>query len=242
MAYTRMTEEEAAEYLHLDLPALRKLVNKRNIPFSNQGGQTSFRKNEIRDWLTTRLVEHPDLRDYHKKATKKREEPDRHKPFLSQFVEPSFMHCHIEGRSKKKIIKNIVSLAASTELLCDDDEFHELLNEREELCSTGMANGIAMPHTRIHSDFLFLENFLLIAKSSNGIPFGAVDGKMTDLFFIPCATDDRMHLYMITRLALMLQSTDLAEELRDADTEEEMYDAFTRCEQVFVETVVDKYN
>ena len=97
-----------------------------------------------------------------------------------------------------------------------------------------------MPHTRVHSDYLFLENFLIIGRIPGGVPFGAIDNKKTDLFFMPCTMDDQHHLYTITRLALMMRKTDLAEELREAADPYEMYDVFIKTEQQFVEKFVDK--
>ena len=85
-----------------------------------------------------------------------------------------------------------------------------------------------------------MENFLIIGRIPGGVPFGAIDNKKTDLFFLPCTMDDKFHLYTITRLALMLRKTELAERLRGAEGHEEMYEVFLSTEKEFVEKFVDK--
>ena len=242
MPYSPMTLEDAAKYLHLDLRELNKLVQRREVPYENIRGQQVFRKSHLRDWSTQRILAFKEkhLSDFHVKAHRKQEAPDRHKPFLTSFIEEQYFIDHIPVKSKSKILRYLADRSFDTGCVCDGDELFSLLLEREELCPTGLEGGIAMPHTRAHSEYLFLENFLIVGKISGGVPFGSVDGKLTDLFFLPCTMDDQLHLYTITRLALMLQKTDLADNLRKADTSLQMYEVFIETEQLFVEKYVDK--
>jgi mannitol/fructose-specific phosphotransferase system IIA component (Ntr-type) len=125
-------------------------------------------------------------------------------------------------------------------LLTDQDELLRLLEERENLCPTGIGDGIAMPHSRIHDDYLLLDTFLVIAMVPGGVPFGSPDGKLTDLFFMPCAHCDRTHPYMIARLALLLQRTDLADRLRACTSTDEMMETVEQVETAFVESELRK--
>lgn len=242
MPYSSMTVEEAAEYLHFDIRELYKLIQRKEIPFEQVRGEIVFRKNHLRDWSTQRILAFKEkhLHEFHTQAHKKQQAPDRHKPFLTGFVEPSFFVDYIPAKSKAKILKFLADKAFDTGGVCDAEELYSLLHEREELCPTGLEKGVAIPHTRIHSEYLFLENFVIIGRIPGGVPFGAVDGKKTDLFFMPCTMDDQLHLYTITRIALMVQKTDLAERLREAGCSEEMYDIFVEEEKYFVENFVDK--
>lgn len=56
MPYSQLTVEEAAEYLHLDIRELHKLIQKKEIPFESVRGQTIFRRNHLRDWSTQRIL------------------------------------------------------------------------------------------------------------------------------------------------------------------------------------------
>lgn len=241
MPFSQLTVEDAAEYLHLDIRELHKLIQKKEIPFEQVRGQTIFRRNHLRDWSTQRILAFKEkhLNDFHVKAHSE-VVPDRHQTFLSDMVRQDYFIDYIPVKSKAKILKFLADKAFDTGCNCDASELVSLLEEREELCPTGLEGGIAIPHTRIHSEYLFLENFLIIGKIPGGVPFGAIDGKLTDLFFMPCTMDDRLHLYTISRIALMLQKTDLADDLRDADTAGAMYDVFLETEKFFVEKFVGK--
>ena len=241
MQYTTLTTEEAAAYLHLDLRQLNKLIQRREIPYETIRGQITFRKNHLRDWSTTRILAFKEnhLHDFHTQAHKT-QEPDRHQAFLSSYINPDYCIDYIPVKSKAKILNYLADQAFDTGCVCDAGELQSLLHEREELCPTGLEGGVAMPHTRVHSEYLFLENFLIIGRIPGGVPFGAIDNKKTDLFFLPCTMDDKLHLYTITRLALMLRKTDLAERLREAEDNHEMYEAFLAVETEFVEKFVDK--
>lgn len=242
MSYSQMTLEETAEYLHLDIRELHKLVQKKEIPFEIIRGQTIFRKNHLRDWSTQRILAFKEkhLNDFHVKAHGNQDAPDRHQPFLSKMLREESFIDFIPVKSKSKILKYLAEVAFDTGCVCDAEELHKLLEEREELCPTGMEGGIAIPHTRIHSEYLFLENFLIVGKIPGGVPFGAIDGKLTDIFFMPCTMDDKLHLYTISRIALMMQKTDIAGRLREAETALDMYEAFTETEIEFVEKFVGK--
>ncbi|MCM8543165.1 MAG: PTS sugar transporter subunit IIA [Lentisphaeraceae bacterium] len=241
MPYSQLTVEEAAEYLHLDIRELHKLIQKKEIPFETVRGQTIFRRNHLRDWSTQRILAFKEkhLNDFHVKAHNQ-VVPDRNQAFLSDMLRQDYCIDFIPVKSKSKILKYLAIKAFDTGCNCDAGELLSLLEEREELCPTGLEGGVAIPHTRIHSEYLFLENFLIIGKIPGGVPFGAIDGKLSDLFFMPCTMDDRLHLYTISRLALMLQKTDLAERLRDADSAAEMYEVFIETESFFVEKFVEK--
>jgi len=242
MPYSQLTVEEAAEYLHIDIRELHKLIQKKEVPFELIRGQTIFRRNHLRDWSTQRILAFKEkhLNDFHIKIIDNKGTPDRHKPFLSDMVtEESFLD-FIPVKSKSKILKFLADKAFDTGCVCDAVELYELLEEREELCPTGLEGGVAIPHTRVHSEYLFLENFLIIGKIPGGVPFGSVDGKLTDLFFMPCTMEDKLHLYTISRIALMLQKTDIQEQLRIAETAGEMHEAFVEAEKYFVENFVEK--
>ena len=174
MHYAPMTEEEAAEYLHFDMQELRRLIQKREIPFETIRGQIVFRKNHLRDWSTQRILAFKEkhLNDFHIKAYRKQETPDRHQPFLTTYVQPEYFADDIPVKSKNKVLKFLSDKAFDTGCVCDGEELYSLLLEREELCPTGLGAGVAMPHTRVHSEYLFLENFLIVARSGSGIPFG----------------------------------------------------------------------
>ncbi len=96
------------------------------------------------------------------------------------------------------------------------------LKEREALCPTALPGGLALLHPRNHDPFMFSDSFLVLGRTARPIPFGALDGMGTDLFFLACCQDDRIHLHVLARLCMMCSQTGLLSSLRSAADHDEM--------------------
>lgn len=107
-----------------------------------------------------------------------------------------------------------------------DDVAHILL-EREKLGSTGIQDGVAIPHGKIKH----LENTVIVfGRSLEGIDFQAHDSKPTHLFFVLLAPESAtsIHLKLLARLSKMLKSPDLRGELLQAKDAETIYQTLCR--------------
>ena len=240
MSYSVLNINEAADYLHLSVHELEKLVSKRSVPFDYLRGQVVFRQNELRDWSNQGMLEScaKTITNIHKRIDSHLfDTPDDNQAFLSECIFPGCMIPELPGELARKLYKPLAKAAFDTGYATDEPEIYRLLEEREELCPTGIAGGIAIPHTRIHSPYLYLENMLIIGRSGNGIPFGSSDHKLTDIFVMPCTVDDRHHLYMLSRIALLFQTTDFADRLREAHDAEEMENALRECEKEIIKNL-----
>src|SRR3989338_3894475 len=102
-----------------------------------------------------------------------------------------------------------------------DDVAHILL-EREKLGSTGIQDGVAIPHGKVKD----LQHIvILFGRSPEGIDFQAHDNKPTQLFFVLLAPESATstHLKLLARLSKMLKSPDLRGELLNAKDAENIY-------------------
>ena len=111
-----------------------------------------------------------------------------------------------------------MDLAGSTGLVADPQDLLRSIDERERLCSTALAGGIALLHPRNHEPYMFDDSFVVLGdERSSRFHFGSPDGAMTDLFFLICCQDDRIHLHALTRLCMMCHYSSVLLELRDAE-------------------------
>jgi fructose-specific phosphotransferase system IIA component len=103
------------------------------------------------------------------------------------------------------------------------DDILAKLIEREELGSTGVGNGIAVPHTK-HS--IFAKPKVCIARSGKGVTFGALDGEPVYLFFMLLSPDKNAtdHLKALTFISTALRDEFFCKFLKNANSEEEMMD------------------
>jgi mannitol/fructose-specific phosphotransferase system IIA component (Ntr-type) len=86
-------------------------------------------------------------------------------------------------------------------------------------------------HARNPEAYLFESLFIVLGRTRQQVPFGAPDGKSTDLFFLIACPDDQRHLHTLARLCLILQRTLVLCELRKATDVQSMFDCLIRAEQ-----------
>jgi mannitol/fructose-specific phosphotransferase system IIA component (Ntr-type) len=115
-----------------------------------------------------------------------------------------------------------VDLAELNDLVYVRDELLNEIRTREELCSTAMAPGVAMPHPRHPVPYDIADSFVVVGLTPSGIPFGAEDGSLTRLFFLICCKDDRTHLHVLARTAQILHDDRFVAELMETESPAEL--------------------
>lgn len=105
----------------------------------------------------------------------------------------------VEGETKEEVIKASVKLLEK-KLNLDVEIVIDLLMDRERLMSTGLGDGIAIPHTR---DYLIKEAFDVVAVvyPKNPIEYDSLDGKKVHTLFFLFACDDKRHLNILAKIA-----------------------------------------
>lgn len=223
MPHRIFTLEEVAEYLHLSQDDVRALVRDGDIPHDLRGGRPVFPRTEIDAWASQRILgmEADRVAAYHSRT----QTPARASSDLPPLVEESFIAPALSSRTKASVLRDLVAVAGNTGLVHDLKALTESLVEREALCSTGLPGGLALPHPRHHDPWLFERSFLVVGRCVQAIPFGAPDRRPTDLFFLLCCQDDRLHLRTLAHLCLLAQKTALLPALRAATGAADMLEA-----------------
>ncbi len=237
MPFRVLNLAEAAEYLHLPVPALEELARCGEVPCDRQGGRLVFRHNAIDAWASQRLLESSGdkLTDFHRRSTAKYHDLSREAEIIPALLQPEWIVPALTCRTKASVIRQMVDLADRTGRLCYRDELLESLIAREQLCSTALAGGLALLHPRNHERYMFEDSFLAVGRTIAPIPFGSPDGATTDIFFLVCCQDDRIHLHVLARLCLMCHQTSLLLEMRETTEPQEVYRALIASEQQIIQ-------
>jgi PTS system nitrogen regulatory IIA component len=232
MPHTVMSLEEAAEYLHLDVSDVRALAVRAEIPCEQQGERLVFRRGRLETWAGQRILglRGKHLADYHSRGIARHHDLSPAAPVVTELSDPEFMEPALQGRSKAAVLRAMTGVAEHTGYLYDPDDLLESLRQREELCSTGIEGGAAVLHPRHHDPYMFEDSFVCIGRSPSPIPFGAPDGGKTDILFLVCCQDDRIHLRVLARLCLLSHTTMLLTRLRAATNGREMFEALREAE------------
>lgn len=136
----------------------------------------------------------------------------------------------LQATSKEAAIDEMISRLVSKNVVSDFDTFKKGIMAREAQTSTGLGDGIAMPHSK---NAAVREASVLFAKSNNGVDYESLDGQPTDLFFMIAAPDgaNDTHLAALAQLSQYLLKDGFADKLRQATSADEVIAAFDATEE-----------
>ncbi len=236
MAHRIFNLYEVADYLHLSRGDVERLVRRNEIPFERKGEKLIFNRNAIDEWASKRIIgskkDSEQLAEFHKKAnTPKNHNLSKEHAIIPDLLKPEFVAEAMKSKTKASVIRDMVALADKTDLLLQKADLLKSLQEREQMCSTALAGGIALLHPRTHQPYMFDDSFIVLGRTAQAIPFGSPDGMTTDLFFLVCCQDDRTHLHVLARLCVLCYQTTMLLDLREAGSAEEMFQVLIKAEQ-----------
>lgn len=136
---------------------------------------------------------------------------------ISQILTSARIRTDVPDRSKKAVLETLASLIAGADPGLTQTEVFNSLISRERLGSTGLGQGIALPHGRLKNGKLTLGAFV---RLESGIDFDAVDHKPVDLLFallVPEESTDE-HLKILSQLAELFSQPDILNRLRTEET------------------------
>ncbi len=140
---------------------------------------------------------------------------------LIDFITPDAVIPALKVNSKKQAITELAAAAAK---LTGQNEraIADILMQREKLGSTGVGNGIAIPHGKLPQ---LNKLFGLFARLERPIDFEALDGQPVDLVFLLLApeTAGADHLKALARVARLLRDADVAHKLRESRDADALY-------------------
>lgn len=131
----------------------------------------------------------------------------------------------IKAGNKKQLLQELASHAAGFSHI-DERSIYETLLQRERLGSTGIGNGIAIPHGRIAG----LKRITgLFAHLARPVDFDAQDGKDVDLVFLLLAPEEAGadHLQALARISRLLRTPHMIEKLRQSENSDALYAILT---------------
>ena len=134
---------------------------------------------------------------------------------LSDLLSPERIRCHVHISSKKRLLETISKELARNSDELSEREIFESLCARERLGSTGLGNGVAIPHGRVKGSQDIEAAFICLRKP---ISFDAIDGKPVDLLFAMTVPEscNEDHLKLLAQVAELFSDPDLLKKLREA--------------------------
>ena len=149
---------------------------------------------------------------------------------IQDVLNKNVMLFDLQATDKEGVINEMVQSLVDNGVVTDFDTFKAGIMNREAQTSTGLGDGIAMPHSKNEA---VKEATVLFAKSNKGVDYASLDGQPTDLFFMIAAPEgaNDTHLAALAELSKYLMKPGFADKLRQASTPGQVIAAFDAEEQ-----------
>ena len=138
----------------------------------------------------------------------------------------------LRSRTKEEVLEELTGALLSCKANLDKETLVEVLLERERLGSTGIGDGIAIPHGKVQD---LDELVLSFGRSTQGIEFDSMDGRPTHLFFLLIAPENSagIHLRALAKISRLLKSSHFRQRLLKAETGEELFEVIQEEDKEF---------
>ena len=212
---------------------MRKLADKDAIPSRRVSGEFVFSLEEVHHWLEQRIGTSDEEELVHVEEALEKSVPPgtvEDEFTLVSLIPDGAIALPLLARTRDSVIRSMVQLASSTGLLWDTDAMSEAVKAREDLHTTALDNGVAFLHPRRPMSSILGDTFLSLGIVPSGVPFGGASG-WTDVFFLICSMDDRVHLRILARLSRVLTHPDFLKRLRELSSELEVRELISEVER-----------
>lgn len=149
---------------------------------------------------------------------------------IQDLLRKDVMLLDLQATEKTAVIEEMIQSLVKHGYVTDFETFKEGILAREALTSTGLGDGIAMPHSK---NAAVKEATVLFAKSNKGVDYESLDGQPTDLFFMIAAPEgaNDTHLAALAELSQYLMKDGFAEKLRKVSSPDEVIALFDQASE-----------
>jgi mannitol/fructose-specific phosphotransferase system IIA component (Ntr-type) len=150
---------------------------------------------------------------------------------VASVLAPSRIKMHLRSADRDGVLRELVDLVIDPKEHRLSEMLFEALKAREDLCSTCVNEGVAIPHSRNALIGVVDHPMIAYGRHRAGIDFGALDGQPVHHFFLLCAPNVREHLQLLARLARLLNRPGFRQKLSDVEDAAEVLALIRDTEQ-----------
>ena len=218
--------KDAAGLLNISEKTVYRWIKQGYLPAYRVNDQYRFNRAELLEWATSRKINvSPDI--FH--------EPTSNGvpiPGLVESLQNGGIFYRIEGDTKSAVLKSLVEHMRLPDGV-DRDFLFRVMLAREEMASTGIGDGIAIPHVRNPIVLHVSHPIVTLCFLEHPVEYGALDGKPVHALFGIISPTVRAHLYLLSRLSFMLQDKDFKSAIENHALREEILGNAGRIEITF---------
>lgn len=160
---------------------------------------------------------------------------------LKDMLIKNCINLNLKAKSKDEVIDEMIDMLMSNGRLNNREEYKKEILKREAQSSTGLEEGIAIPHAKTKAVKI---PSIAFGRSSEGVDYQSLDGEPSKLFFMIAAPSDAAdsHIEVLSKLTTLLLDDDIREALLNAKTEDEVLEILLKETEEKVEEKIENTN
>jgi PTS system nitrogen regulatory IIA component len=211
--------------LNVSSKTIYRWINEREIPAYKINEHFRFNRTELLEWaISQRIQVSPNV-------FQKENHDNRLSQSFVNALRVGGISYRVGGIDQPSVLRAVVDLLKLPEEV-DREFLYQVLLARETLGSTGIGDGIAIPHVRNPVVLHISKPSVALCFLDHPIDFHAIDGKPVNTLFTLISPTVREHLQMLSRLGFLLRNQDFKAALKRQDSPDVLLEALTRAEAV----------
>src|SRR5262249_41541854 len=174
MGTEMMDLKELAAYLQRDAREVSKMASRGHLPGQKVKGQWRFARAEINHWLETQMAGYSE-----QQLTALETAGDRsadQEPLITELLSEACVAVPLAAATRASVLRELVALAEQSWQVYDPAAILQAIIAREEMETTALPSGVAIPHPRRPLAGALGESVIAFGRTASGIPFGAPRG------------------------------------------------------------------
>ncbi len=218
-----LSVKEVAKLLNVSDKKVYRLIAQNNVPFYKVGEEYQFNRVELLEWATLMGI---------RVSSDTFEESDLNNSTPTSFLDAlkaGSVIYNVGGNDKSSVLRSVVNVLNLPKDV-DPEFLYQVLLAREKLGSTGIGDGIAIPHVRNPVILNVKRPVVTLCFLENSIDFDAIDGKPVKVLFTLISPTIRMHLHLLSRLGFVLQNHDFKAAIQKQASPETIMNTLMKAE------------
>jgi PTS system nitrogen regulatory IIA component len=221
----QLSVRDAAGILNVSEKTIYRWIKQAVIPSYRINEQYRFNRTELLEWATSRRIQvSPDIFSEGQASSSPL-------PSLSEALKAGGVAYRVGGRDQDSVLRSVVELLQLPDEV-DREFLYKVLLARETLGSTGIGDGIAIPHVRNPVVLHVLKPTVTLCFLEEAIDFQAMDGKPVNILFTLISPSVRAHLHLLSKLGFVLRNPAFKDALKREASRGELMECLTRAEEV----------
>ena len=221
---------DMSNYLGVTPDTIKRWLKQGKLPVSKKGQTITFRRKDLENWARKNQIK----LDFSKAAVKTEEanpRGDNELVSLVQAVERAGVFPGIPGNDTSEVFESAIAGMGFVPETFKSDLLSRLL-EREAALSTGIGNGIAIPHPRVQPEYIE-SPAVLIGYPREPLAYNALDGKAVSVLFFLLCPDLKNHLHLLSVISFCLRNDSFVSFLKSGPKTADLLEKVGLLEQTY---------